>query len=860
MSSRVVCLLVGVFLLSCLGGSLALAQHPYPHNGIFLSHEMVSNPKKWKDANITEMVLWMQARDIEYQLHNIGMMAADGTISYGNYDNLANWVRVTNDVDPNQKVVAYISGNKTDHVLGGSGVHQNIADTVLDFFVTEGVDAVNLDFEPFLSDSPEYLDLFSTIRSTVGSSRHLSLDCSFSTVWSPDFLYQVSTYFDWLCPMLYDTDAQPFFCDDAECYQDIVRQSMHHYADNLASNCELYALIPTKERQTPDETFTNALAGIEAAIGEGADMHSLGVWWYWGWGTEDEQMWTDSWLNRYSVAPVADFTVDQWAGPAPFTAQFRDRSTFDPQSWDWTFGDGGTSTARNPSHVYAAGTYTVSLTAANSYGQDTEIKTDYIQSGTEPSTVYIYPTSVVFDAGSTVSGDLSDLQQEDSARMVTQCDPGSLGYDVTYSGTSSLTPADVAKITMEFKNKSSEVLAPYGVLHIRDSGGSIPWVEEHTWTTTDHWYKWYSNDASDWMSGDGTVGFRLWALPDIGYTVSDVWTYSADVLRWRIDLVSVSGPPPPPVADFSGNPTSGDAPLTVQFTDLSSGSPTSWDWTFGDTGTATAQNPSHQYTSVDLYTVSLTAANAQGQDTETKPDYIDVTEPSQNPPVADFSGSPTSGPAPLNVDFTDLSTNSPTSWDWTFGDGGTDTVQHPSHTYAEGTYTVSLTAANQYGQDTETKNNYITATGGGGGDYFADSAEITKGNYTSGSYTDTHSSNDVYWVIRPGKLGPRYTDFETYTFNTGLSGLSSLSVTVEGKVETGSEPQNIYVYNYSTSDWDVVDTSTLATTDSTVNPTVSNPANCISGGTVQVRVKVGDDDGTNYLNHYTDLVKITAQP
>ena len=80
-----------------------------------------------------------------------------------------------------------------------------------------------------------------------------------------------------------------------------------------------------------------------------------------------------------------------------------------------------------------------------------------------------------------------------------------------------------------------------------------------------------------------------------------------------------------PVADFSGSPTSGPAPLTVSFTDLSTNSPTSWEWDFGDTGGSSAQNPSHDHTSAGDYTVSLTATNVGGSDTETKTDYISVT-------------------------------------------------------------------------------------------------------------------------------------------------------------------------------------------------------------------------------------------
>ena len=82
---------------------------------------------------------------------------------------------------------------------------------------------------------------------------------------------------------------------------------------------------------------------------------------------------------------------------------------------------------------------------------------------------------------------------------------------------------------------------------------------------------------------------------------------------------------PPPVADFSGSPTQGNPTLAVSFTDSSTNNPTSWSWTFGDGGTSTNQNPSHSYTSAGNYTVSLTASNAGGSDTETKINYISAT-------------------------------------------------------------------------------------------------------------------------------------------------------------------------------------------------------------------------------------------
>ena len=81
---------------------------------------------------------------------------------------------------------------------------------------------------------------------------------------------------------------------------------------------------------------------------------------------------------------------------------------------------------------------------------------------------------------------------------------------------------------------------------------------------------------------------------------------------------------------------------------------------------------------------------------------------------ADFAGIPTSGAAPLSVQFTDISTGAPTSWYWNFGDGVFKTEQNPSHTYLNpGTYTVGLTVSNAYGTSSITKNSYITVTGVG---------------------------------------------------------------------------------------------------------------------------------------------------
>ena len=156
-----------------------------------------------------------------------------------------------------------------------------------------------------------------------------------------------------------------------------------------------------------------------------------------------------------------------------------------------------------------------------------------------------------------------------------------------------------------------------------------------------------------------------------------------------------------PVANFSSNVTSDYAPLQVQFTDLSQNA-TGWNWEFGDGTNSTAKNPIHKYSNAGKYTVSLTVKNAKGSNTVTKD--IKIIEK----PVAAFSAKPTSGKAPLTVDFTDKSTGTPTKWKWNFGDGTSSTQQNPEHQYLqEEKYKVTLTVSNAAGSNTTTKENYI---------------------------------------------------------------------------------------------------------------------------------------------------------
>ncbi|WP_440950858.1 PKD domain-containing protein [Methanosphaerula subterraneus] len=158
--------------------------------------------------------------------------------------------------------------------------------------------------------------------------------------------------------------------------------------------------------------------------------------------------------------------------------------------------------------------------------------------------------------------------------------------------------------------------------------------------------------------------------------------------------------PVTPVADFITDVTEGKAPLTVRFTDTSHGDVTGYEWNFGDGTTSTEQNPIHTYTDAGRYTVNFTVSGAGSSDSLVKPDLITVqgTTAPVTPPVASFDVNPTSGTAPLTVQFTDTSSNHPTGWVWTFGDSTTSSLQSPSHTYATaGTYTIQLNATNSAG-------------------------------------------------------------------------------------------------------------------------------------------------------------------
>jgi PKD repeat protein len=319
------------------------------------------------------------------------------------------------------------------------------------------------------------------------------------------------------------------------------------------------------------------------------------------------------------VAPVAAFSGAPVSGNYPLLVNFTDQSSGTPTSWAWDFGDGGTSTAQNPSYTYnAVGTYTVSLTVSNAVGSDVETKTGYI-TVTEPGATIVSTALADLPSLGTVSGTYANTWAADgTSQVITE----TLSDNHPRKKTSWLEHAwrfDVAAgSSVDFKLRASGGSGDGDTFAFAWSTDQATWnalVTVSSSTMQDYTVAMPSNTS-------GTVYVRVIDTNRVwDATVLDAVT--VDFLAFE----SGDAQPQAPVADFTGAPTSGDYPLTVNFTDQSSGTPTSWAWTFGDGGTSTAQNPSHTYTVAGTYTVSLTATNDVGSDTVTKTDYITVTEP-----------------------------------------------------------------------------------------------------------------------------------------------------------------------------------------------------------------------------------------
>ena len=298
------------------------------------------------------------------------------------------------------------------------------------------------------------------------------------------------------------------------------------------------------------------------------------------------------------------------------TVHFTDLSVNVPSSWQWSFGDNGTSDQQSPTYTYpASGTYDVQLIVTNTNGADTLIQVGL----------------VTVDLG----GQL----------VAAQCLPETQGYCCGYG----ITSLDFAGInTSSPDGTEGYVDRSCGNVAQVTEGASYP-ISVGTGGALQH-------DVIMWMDldNDGTFGSdeEVWSALNQQDPVATFVMPSGSVfgtpLRMRLaadvvgETTAACDPPlygqmedytvivtentDPPVAVFSADPTT-TCNGYVQFTDASTNAPDSWLWDFGDTGSSTEQSPLHLYTTPGVYTVSLTVTSPDGTDTQTNTNYIDFVEP-----------------------------------------------------------------------------------------------------------------------------------------------------------------------------------------------------------------------------------------
>ncbi|MDK2973696.1 MAG: hypothetical protein PWP08_67 [Methanofollis sp.] len=451
---------------------------------------------------------------------------------------------------------------------------------------------------------------------------------------------------------------------------------------------------------------------------------------------------------------TANFTAAPLDGTAPLQVNFTDTSTGSPTSWSWDFGDNATSTEQNPTHTYtAAGTYTVSLTAAKTGSSDTETKTGYITVVNPTVVAGIWPMdegtgSIVHDtSGNGNNGTIT------GATWISCSDRGYLVFDGT--GDTVTIPNSE---TLSFTDAVSFEAWAYPTSHT-----TAKVVEKRDWDghgiDLDVWRGWQggvttttsSKTPLDW--GEGPPDLNRW------YYIA--LTYDGANLRLYVDGEEKSSVP------LTGALKTNTAPIFIG----------------SDKNTQKWFNGS--IANVAVYGSALSPEEVRA--------HYAAFGPAGCPPEPDFTADVLSGEAPLAVTFTDLSTRHPITWLWDFGDNATSTEQNPTtHTYnASGTYTVSLTATNIFGSRTRTQTAYITVN-----ESFIDYI-IDENVFVYGNVLDFQGNT----VTGPGATVIITGGLDTADLNGGASvAVSDISIDGDVTLDGGSaglgsaiEPGNISI-------------------------------------------------------------------
>ena len=425
-------------------------------------------------------------------------------------------------------------------------------------------------------------------------------------------------------------------------------------------------------------------------------------------------------------APVANFTANTTAGPAPLAVRFTDTSTGGPTSWSWSFGDGATSTEQHPTHTYTVGgTYTVTLTASNPYGSDEKSMIDYII--VEHGTISI---RVLGDGNATI-GDEIHLSGMNTDSVLTYLFLTGAGLDAT--------GVNLMNLSMPVINDNPSTFTIMDV-EIDDS-----------WE-----YRWNTQGILGGSLEEGVYTIYAVSAPrDATHLPDAVYATATIQLQPPFIIAEASSATITPGDEFQITGIAGGAPPHVQlwifgpnYYGRYGGALEARFWNVEADGTfecilddtdmlqegqyyVVVQHPvDHNYgVMADTATgviygegiTNVTLTDLQPADAVTalinaldSPGVNDIYVTLNftvvgSAPAANFTANVTSGTIPLTARFTDTSTGDPTSWSWSFGDGNTSTKQHPVHTYTvPGNHTVTLTVDG--GLSTATKPSYIKVT------------------------------------------------------------------------------------------------------------------------------------------------------
>ena len=411
--------------------------------------------------------------------------------------------------------------------------------------------------------------------------------------------------------------------------------------------------------------------------------------------------------------PSAAFTATSTTScSAPFTVNFTNTSSGSVSS-EWLFGDGATSNLTNPNHTYTAlGNFTVTLISTNANGcSDTLVKTDYVKMQLPIATINnlpqqgCAPLSVTFSSSVTGADSVATyLWNFGNGVTSTQANPTYTFTTGNYDIQLIITTANGCIDTVVVQEGVKAAIKPTANFSAtpRDLCAKLP--VQFTDSTTGTVTTW------DWNFGDGarsTIQNPIHIYEDTGlFNITLIVGNNGcfDTLTYT-NYIHVK----PPIAIFTVSPSCANKYLRV-FTDRSIGADT-WNWDFGDGTTSTLQNPSHTYSSVGTFTVSLTVVNFS-----TGCDYTTTTLIRVANEQALFTASSLELCRNSSTRFTATSMQgSPAivSFEWNFGDGSFDTGNNIIHTYIQkGLYTVSLKITDVNGcTDSLSKINYIKVVG-----------------------------------------------------------------------------------------------------------------------------------------------------